>query len=126
MWDLNLNAQLLSPEITINLKLKHPDDFKTYVNIADHPDPTFNGDYYRDGYWNAKPHFVNSESMHLYYYNHVGHTHNGYWQIDHRDQWDDVSYPGANDWYDGGWWYSSSEIYDYVVDLNTPIYAYYE
>ena len=65
--------------------------------------------------------------MHLYYFNSIGHTNQGYWNFDDRNQWnsEDTLYPGIKDWYRGGWWYSPMGNFDYLEDMNGSVYVYY-
>jgi len=127
MWDLNMNAWLYDHEQYIQLKMKDEDDGEagTFVRVEGHPEDRYLGEYYRDGFWNAKPHFINRHGSHLYYYNSIGHSSLGYWQFDDRDQWENY-YPGNSDWYDGGWFTSPSGSFNYNEDLDGEVYLYHE
>jgi len=130
MWDLNMNAWVYGlgtaeqDGLYINLKLKSDEDGSTHVRVTGHPEERYRGDYYRDGFWNAKPHFVNSAGSHLYYYNSIGHASLGYWQFDDRDQWENF-YPGNSDWYAGGWFTSPTGDFYYAEDLDGGAELYY-
>ena len=84
----------------------HAHDGRTYVAVSRHSDNAYNGNYFRDGYWNAQPHFAKSVSdgtfKHLYYYNAYAHYERGYWQLDWRDQAEEI-WPGNADAYAGGY-----------------------
>ena len=60
--------------------LSHPNDGIETVAVSGHDDETYNGDYYRFGYWNGKPHFAKLDnSAHLYFFSFVGENIVGYW-----------------------------------------------
>ena len=100
--------------------LKSAKDGLEYIKVWDHPSSYFNGAYYRQGYWNSKPHFVTAANeAHLYYFNtglgvDVG---TGYWQLDYNDQACELR-PGSEDLYYGGYWFSSDGQFDVHTDFN--------
>lgn len=104
--------------------MSHEHDRVTYVNLRNHPEDRYNGDYYRDGFWNDRPHFINQDGSHLYYYNSIGHGSQGYWHLDDRDQWENI-YPGNSDWYNGGWFMSEGGDFYYRDDLDGSVYLYH-
>ena len=72
------------------------------VEIEDHPDEDYNGDYYYKGKkWNGQPHFESAKDKHLYYYDENDGGQYG-WNLDNRDQ-SKMKVPGAKDWNDGGY-----------------------
>ena len=101
----------------VQLWLSHPNDGIESVTVADHPTDTFNGQYWRLGYWNGKPHWAKLDnSAHLFFYGAVGDNVNGWWQLDDEDQWH-LLYPGMYDLYEGGYWESSTR-WNYLEDFN--------
>ena len=114
-WDLNRKVFLEQQDVEVHLKMKHVDDGRGYVTVSGHDDASFNGNYFRDGYWNGQPHFMNENEKHLYYYNTEGEVEGGYWQFDWRSQWDEF-YPGNIDSYSGGFWEVSGEV-NYLTNL---------
>jgi hypothetical protein len=71
------------------VRLANARDGLDYIKVWDHPESYFDGQYYRQGYWNSKPHFVTAgNEAHLFYFN-TGmgiDEGTGYWQLDYRDQ----------------------------------------
>ena len=79
MWDLNRKVMLMQQDHEITMKLQHADDARTYVTVWNHRDDDYDGNFYRDGFWNGQPHFVNANGRHLYYYNALDYFTGGYW-----------------------------------------------
>jgi len=68
--------------------LKNDLDGLEYVKVWDHPESYYNANFFRYGYYNAKPRFMTSDGAILYYYV-TGTGVNegtGYWQFDYRNQ----------------------------------------
>ena len=77
----------------------------------------YNGDYYKHGHWNGKPHWaLPDNSAHLYYFSGLGESYDGYWQITTENQWFEYI-PGGLDLYDGGYWQSNSN-YNHEIDFD--------
>jgi len=51
------------------------------IKIERHPDDQYNGIYTAGEPWNGYMHYVNTNDMHLYYYD----GDEGYWMLDYRD-----------------------------------------
>jgi len=101
----------------VQLWLSHPNDGVEFVTVAEHEVSTYNGDYYRFGYWNGRPHWAKlDDSAHLFFYSYVGENVSGWWQLDATDQWA-MNYPGMYDLYDGGYCESTTR-YSYLEDFN--------
>jgi len=101
--------------------MKHAEDGRAYVAVSRHEDDNYNGNYFRDGYWNAQPHFAKGDSgssqRHLYYFNTYATYEKGYWQLDFRDQFSEI-WPGNADAYDGGYFQVTAHV-DFENDLHS-------
>jgi len=101
----------------VHLWLSHPNDGIESTTVTDHPIEAYNGQYWRYGYWNGKPHWAKLDnSAHLFYYSSLGENLSGWWQMDAEDQWF-ATYPGMYDYFGGGYWESDSR-FAYAEDLN--------
>ena len=70
--------------------------------VSNHPGEEFNGEYKWIDQWNDQPHFLNANGKHLYFYDPGQDESEKYaWNMDGRDQ-SDLSFPGMNQWFDGG------------------------
>ena len=49
---------LMDQDHEITMKITHADDERTYVTVWNN-EIGYNGNYYRDGFWNSEPHFIN-------------------------------------------------------------------
>ena len=74
------------------------------LTIRGHADSLYNGLYCREEDWNGHPHFESQNGMHLFYYD-TGWDYGEYWQLDDRDQ------DGTSDYYNGGYYPSSTDDY---------------
>ena len=100
--------------------MKHANDNYEYVGVRGHEVPFYNGRYYRQGYWNAKPHFVKADgSSHLFHFR-ASFDGTGYWHLDPTDQWGSVR-PGDSDLYEGGYFFSETD-FDYSQDFQGSAY----
>jgi len=86
-WDINGLKDFYHNGI-VSLWLSHPNDGLESVTITGHSTDSFNGEYWRLGYWNGKPHWAKIDnSAHLYYFSYLGENYIGYWQMSAENQW---------------------------------------
>jgi len=117
LWDLNGRTYVSGADVEVLIWLNSESDGYEYASVSGHSTAVYNGDYYRHGYWNGKPHWAKEDnSAHLYYFSWVGENREGYWQLDTTNQWYEFI-PGGVDLYEGGYWFSDS-YYSYTVDFD--------
>ena len=91
LWDLNQWHWLDDQDAPISVLLKNVNDGLEYVKVWDHPEDFFNDNYFRQGYYNAKPRFITQDGDGYYkvlyhFVSGVGiNPGTGYWQFDWRD-----------------------------------------